>query len=398
MAPDGNVRYRRGQFLPLAGGADESAPILAVLELADCKPQAEPGDANADALLHEQVRQFRQQMAGRLCRRPADRRRSANRPRPAQIALAAQTDQHVLVVGPRGSGKDHAAKAIHYSQAEPGLLVPLDCAVLEANVLRSALRTLSARREIRPPRSTLHLEHLDSLPREVQDELSELLGGGQLGLRIVATTIRPPRDLIADGRLRPELVCALSTLVIELPPLAQRIDDLPLLAQAILEQLNATHLRQLATLTPETLDQLAAYPWPGNLDELAEVVRHVHQHAKTPEVTPRDLPKHIRWGAEAASQAPRGDDAIVLEEFLGRVERELIARAMRRAQQQEQGRQVAGTHASPALSPVGAIGARGTQGPRPGGQPLTSARARLPGCLSKRKATPTMRTGRHDVA
>lgn len=119
--------------------------------------------------------------------------------------------------------------------------------------------------------------------------------------------------------------------MIELPPLADRVEDLPLLVQTLVEELNVGRLRQLAGFSPEALDQLAAYPWPGNLDELGAVVREMHEKSQDTEVAPRDLPRTIHWGAEAASHSQRGDEAIVLEEFLGRVEKELIALAMRRA-------------------------------------------------------------------
>ncbi len=79
------------------------------------------------------------------------------------------------------------------------------------------------------------------------------------------------------------------------------------------------------------MDYLVAYPWPGNIDELAAIVREVHGKAQGVEITPRDLPKQIYWGVDAMAHQARGDEPIVLEEFLARVEKELIARAMRRA-------------------------------------------------------------------
>jgi DNA-binding NtrC family response regulator len=123
----------------------------------------------------------------------------------------------------------------------------------------------------------------------------------------------------------------LSTLVIELPSLATRLDDLPLVAQAILEETNAAGYRQLAGFAPEALDQLAAYSWPGNIDELAAVIRETHEKARGSEITVHDLPKRIHWAFDAAAHPPRSEESIVLGDFLDRVERELIARAMRRA-------------------------------------------------------------------
>jgi transcriptional regulator with PAS, ATPase and Fis domain len=328
---DGRAVHRRGQFLPLARGEDESSPVIAVLELADCTADAPQPDGESSERLHEQVRQFRQKMAGRF----TPDRLIGNHPlivrARTQIAAAAKSGASTLIVGPTGSGKDHAAKAIHYHQAAPGLLVPLDCALLEPNVLVSSLRTLVSRRGSRPANSTLLLENVGAMPPAVQAELLETLQADTLQMRLVATSSTSLAERITEGLLSPELVYALSTLVIELPPLAQRTEDLPLLVQSLVEEQNGKTFRQIGGFSSEALDQLAAYPWPGNLDELAAVVAEIHEKAQGSEVSVRDLPKAIHWGAEAAAHPPRVDEAIVLEEFLGRVEKELIARAMRRA-------------------------------------------------------------------
>jgi DNA-binding NtrC family response regulator len=329
--PGGRTAHRRGHFLPLATGDDESAPVVAILECVDSPPDALPSDGAPTADLHEQVRRFRRQMAGRFTPDRLIGRHPLIKRARAQIETAARSGASVLVVGPPGSGKEHAAKAIHYGQTEPGLLVPIDCAVMEANLVRSTLRTLCSRRASRPPGSTLLLENVGSLAAEVQQELLEVLRDGTLHMRVTATTSMPLAARMAEGTFSQELACALSTLVIDLPPLADRVEDLPLLVQALVEELNVGRLRQLAGFSPEALDQLAAYPWPGNLDELAAVVREMHEKSQGTEVMPRDLPRTIHWGADAASHPQRGDEAIVLEEFLGRVEKELIARAMRRA-------------------------------------------------------------------
>jgi DNA-binding NtrC family response regulator len=329
--PGGRTVHRRGHFLPLAAGDDEGAPVVAILECVDAAPDAPHSEASSTADLHEQVRRFRRQMAGRFSPERLIGRHPLIKRARAQIETAARSGASVLVVGLPGSGKEHAAKAIHYGQTEPGLLVPIDCAVMEANLVRSTLRTLCARRAGRPPGSTLLLENVSSLAAEAQQELLEVLRDGTLHMRVTATTSTPLAERMAEGAFSQELACALSTLVIELPPLADRVEDLPLLVQALVEELNLGRLRQLAGFSPEAIDQLAAYPWPGNLDELTALVREMHEKSQGTEVVPRDLPRTIHWGAEAASHPQRGDDTIVLEEFLGRVEKELIARAMRRA-------------------------------------------------------------------
>jgi DNA-binding NtrC family response regulator len=329
---EGKLVYRRGHFLPLADGQDESAPVIAILEPVDCTPETRPDDARWEAQLHDQVRRFRHEMQARYTAESLLGHNPLIQRARSQIELAARTAAGVLIIGPRGSGKDHAAKAIHFSQREPGTLVPLTCTVLETNLLRSTLRALRPKGSARlGPPGTLLLTDVDEMPAEAQEDLAEMLADGSLSMRIISTATRPLSELVAEGAFYQHLACALSTLVVELPALARRLDDLPLLAQAMLEEINATSGRQVAGFTPEALDLLAAYPWPGNVDELAAVVRDAHETCQRGEVTAPDLPKQIHWSVDAAGHATRADESIVLVEFLARVERELIARAMRRA-------------------------------------------------------------------
>lgn len=330
--PDGSLVYRQGHFLPLADGQDESAPVIAILDTADLPGETHRDERRAEAPLHDQVRRFRHQMAGRFTAESLIGNNPLIVRARSQIELAARTGVGVLIVGPSGSGKDHAAKAIHFSQREAGQLLPLACAVLETNLLRSTLRALRAKNAThRTAGGTLLLADVDSMPGEAQEDLLEFLEDGSLGMRVVSTSTRPLGESAAEGRFSHDLACRLSTLVIELPALARRLDDLPLLAQAMLEEVNATSSRQMSGFTAEALDLLAAYPWPGNVDELVAVVRESHERAQAGEVTAPDLPKQIHWSLDAANHPARGDEAIVLVEFLGRVEKELIARAMRRA-------------------------------------------------------------------
>jgi DNA-binding NtrC family response regulator len=336
--PDGRLVYRRGHFFPLDDGQNDSAPVLAILEQHDCDcPARETADAigdtdRRDLELHEQVRRFRHAAAGRYRTDSLIGGSPAIARAREQIELAAGASAHVLIVGPSGAGKEHAAKAIHYAQRAPGSLAPLACAVLEPNAIRATLRSLSLRNaESKQPTGTLLLSDVDRLAAEAQSELAEMLASHALHMRVIATASQPLALRVAAGDFSRQLAYALSTITIELPPLVERLEDLPLLAQAFLEEANATSLKQLGRFTPEALDRLAAYPWPGNVDELAAMVREAHARAQAIEVDTPDLPQRIALAADAASHPPRREEAIELEEFLARVEKELIVRALRRA-------------------------------------------------------------------
>ncbi len=180
--------------------------------------------------------------------------------------------------------------------------------------------------------ATLLLNDVDELPPEVQSELAAALTARHpVPLQVVATAQTPLDTPASEGRFRPDLACALSTIVIRLPPLAQRSGDVPLLAQMFLEELNAAGGRQLRGFTPEALDQLAAYSWPGNINELATVVREAFDKTGGSEIALADLPQRLFLAAAAARQPRRLPQPIVLADVLAGVERQLIQRALRLA-------------------------------------------------------------------
>jgi DNA-binding NtrC family response regulator len=338
---NGKAVRRLAEFIPLFNERESCAAVLAIVATVDLPEDAvatadNSGDAAAEsAALHERLRSFHAALRGpwQLDRlvgvSPAMERVRA------QARLAANSNVAVLIIGSPGSGRQHVAKAIHYSQpaAETGRLVPLACASLGTELLRSTLSSLLGRDGGAVDRSagTLLLTDVHELAAEVQAELAERLARDPARLRIVSTTTGLLEDRAALGEFRPDLICALSTIVIHLPPLAERREDVPLLAQMFLEELNAAGGKQLRGFSPEALDQLAAYPWPGNIDELAEMVRESHERAEGAHVATADLPPRI-YLAAAANRRPRRDaEPIDLEKYLAGIELELIQRALRLA-------------------------------------------------------------------
>ncbi|HKD37411.1 MAG TPA: helix-turn-helix domain-containing protein, partial [Pirellulales bacterium] len=240
-------------------------------------------------------------------------------------------------------------KAIHYTQpGGKGRLVPLSCSNLGADLLGaklSALMGCDASPE-KPARGgwtgtlgaaldrstgTLLLNEVDELPVEVQAELLARLGQAPEGLRIVSTSQSPLDERATRGEFLSELASALSTIVIHLPTLAERREDVPLLAQMFLEELNATESKQIRGFSPEALDQLAAYPWPGNIDELAEVVRQAHLRAEGTVIGRAELPQQISLTAAANRRPRREFEPIDLEKVLAGIELELIKRALQKS-------------------------------------------------------------------
>jgi transcriptional regulator of acetoin/glycerol metabolism len=336
---DGEVLSRQATFVPLGTSPEDLIGLVAILGVEDLpeSDSAPPPPAGEVGMtdLHEHIRQFRRQAAARC---GADRLIGdgpAIRRVRAQIELATANRASVLLVGPPGSGRQHVAAAIHYGSdpQSAGSLIPLACAVLGADLIHSTVLALATKDPLgeQAGQSTLLLSDADQLPLDVQAELTAVLSGRSFKLRLIATAAQPLTDLVRSGTYRADLAALLGTITVELSSLARRREDLPLLAQLFLEEANTRGSKQLGGFTPEALDQLDAYAWPGNLDELAQTVAQAHRRAEGPEITPADFPERIRLAAEAAAYPPQTEETIVLDEFLARVERELIRRAMAQA-------------------------------------------------------------------
>jgi DNA-binding NtrC family response regulator len=247
----------------------------------------------------------------------------------AQILLAASTQAPVNIAGPPGSGREHAARTIHHQRwQDGGGIVPLSCRVLGGELLLSTLENL---RPLPGPSGqsvpmSLVLNDVDELSPDDQLQLVSLLPRLRLE-RLYATSRTPLMELAARGAFQASLAASLSTLVIDIPPLAQRTDDIPLLAQMCVEDLNALGTRQRSGFTPEALDALCLYPWPGDVAELIDVVRAAHERAASARIGVQDLPPVVR--GESTVRKPRPAEPIRMSEMLARAEREILRRALR---------------------------------------------------------------------
>jgi DNA-binding NtrC family response regulator len=209
----------------------------------------------------------------------------------------------------------------------------LACPLVDHDLLQATLRALV---RVKSPDGAqlpaLILNDVDLLPAAAQVELADALArSGAASFRVFSTARGPLAELAARDEFRLDLACLLSTLTIRLFALQERIDDLPLAAQWFLEQANARGEKQVAGFSPEALDRMAGYGWPGDVAELEAMVNEVHAACKGAEVGPGDLPPRIAWAAELAAHPRRIEETIDLEQFLGKIERELIERALQQA-------------------------------------------------------------------
>ncbi|WP_337174314.1 sigma 54-interacting transcriptional regulator [Paludisphaera sp.] len=254
-----------------------------------------------------------------------------------QIRVAATVRRPVLLVGEPGSGKRHAARAIHLLQAPDAPLRALDCEALPAAILDRELFLPDDPERPGPARlggvegSTVLLGDVASLPRDVQARLVEALEPADDRVRVLAVTASDPEALVRDGTLREDLLLALSVLTIRMAPLHERREEIPLLAQGLLERINRRGGPQRAGFTPAAEEILAAYHWPGNLREMARVVEHAHGRGDAPLIAPDDLPADVRGHLADAYPAPKPAPPRPLDDILVDVERRLIENAMARS-------------------------------------------------------------------
>ena len=345
---ENGLRRRQAMFHRLSQRHDGAqAPVIMVADASDLSAEEGAEDvtplqaptADEPQLLHDRLMRFRHNQIAcyRLDRLVGDS--IAMRLARSQARLGIASGAHVTMVGPPGSGREHLARAIHYSATESTrtqqvdsdqrLLLPLDGSLLTNEVLSSAVASLS--HHSRSAAVTLLVLDLDSIAIELQAELVRLVGTRLATVRFLTTSQTSPGALLSQGRLHSHLAPALGTLVIRLPALAERREDIALLAQLAIEEINAAGRKQIRGLTAEALDALVAYSWPDNVAELRECVAEAFGRAEGTEITAADLPRRLFHVAEAARRPPRFDEPIVLEDFLKEIERELVERALKQS-------------------------------------------------------------------
>jgi DNA-binding NtrC family response regulator len=332
---DGRLAHRRAEFMPLGTPGHADGGVLAILASADLSPQelaaGSIDEPTADEL-HRAIRTFRRQQASEYALESLLGESDAIRKVRAQVAVAAASEVHVLVRGRRGTGREHIGRAIHYLAKESaGKLIPIDCPVATEESLRRGVELVRGPRDPKQ-RHTLLLLNLQQLPSPLQTLLLPLVSDGAFAARIVATLALEafdPRTMDEQPRpVDPQLLHTLSTITIEVPSLAERPQDLAILAQYFLEATNRASGKQVGSLRPEAVDQLALYSWPRGLDELRDVIAAAHAAATSHEITTGDLPAVVHHAAKSAAVSRRAPEKIDLTEFLESIEREMITRAL----------------------------------------------------------------------
>jgi len=215
----------------------------------------------------------------------------------AQVEQVAPTDSTVLIQGETGTGKELMARTIHaLSARKERPLVTVNCASLSPTLIESdlfgrekgaytgALTRMAGRFEI-ADKSTLFLDEIGELPFDVQSKLLRVLEEGQferlgstrsicVNVRIIAATNRDLSREVDAGKFRKDLYYRLCVFPILIPPLRERLEDIPPLAWAFVKHYRGVMAKSIDHIPRKSMEALRRYPWPGNVRELRNIIEH----------------------------------------------------------------------------------------------------------------------------
>jgi DNA-binding NtrC family response regulator len=247
------------------------------------------------------------------------------------IERAAEFKATVLLTGESGTGKEVLARAIHaQSGRRQEAFVAVNCGAIPENLLESELFGHAkgaftgadrARRGLfqEADGGTLFLDEIGELPLALQVKLLRVLQEEEVrpvgesksravDVRVIAATARDLAQELAAGRFREDLFYRLDVVRVNVPPLRERREDIPLLVDHFLAQLRTALGKPIRSLADDALDRLLAYSWPGNVRELENVLERAVILARTERITLRDLPPQITEPDRPADSRPRSAD------------------------------------------------------------------------------------------
>jgi len=261
-----------------------------------------------------------------------------------------ERDTTVLVRGESGTGKEKIAGAIHYhSTRKNGPFIRVSCAALNREILESelfghekgaftgAVKTRRGRFELADGGS-IFLDDVDDIPmdmqvkllRVIQERSFERVGGEEtlnVDVRIICATKKDLLDQVRDGYFREDLYYRLNVVPMNIPPLRERKEDIPLLVNYFLKKFVSQYEDALPEVSQEVLNVLSSYNWPGNVRELENVVEHAVAFSKSKGISMETLPEYLRRvdiRTDLLSMDLSHKQEINLQDALTEVEKKLI--------------------------------------------------------------------------
>lgn len=271
------------------------------------------------------------------------------------VRTVAETDATVLIQGESGTGKELIARAIHYNSGRKDRpFVVVSCSALPETLLESelfghergaftgAIRQRIGRFEFADG-GTVFLDEIGEMPMAVQLKLLRVLqerevervGGNQVikvDVRVIAATNKDLQAAMGEKLFRDDLFYRLNVVPVRIPPLRERLDDVPLLTAHFLEKYNEKNRKQIRSIAPEALAALCRYPFPGNVRELENIIERAVIMEKGGSIRQIDLTRTDAPGAGADAPFPAeapGAFRTMKDAVIGRFEREYLTRVLR---------------------------------------------------------------------
>ena len=253
------------------------------------------------------------------------------------------TTATILITGESGTGKELISKIIHNnSPRKNNPLVVLNAAAIPENLLESelfghekgaftgAVYQRKGKFEY-ANHGTLFLDEIGDMPLSTQVKLLRVIEDGvvtrvgsnesiEVDVRLIAATNQYLEKLINEGKFREDLYFRLNVVSVKLPPLRERLEDIPLLIDAFLREFSQTHNKKVSIISPEARKILHKYPWPGNVRELKNCIESMVVVSMKDTIDTEDIPDHVLQRSSETSTAPSLVAGITIEE----AERELI--------------------------------------------------------------------------
>jgi len=271
------------------------------------------------------------------------------------VETVADSDYSIIIYGETGTGKELVAKAIHEAsrrRAKP--FVKINCAALSETLLESelfghekgaftgAFKIKIGKFELADGGS-IFLDEVDDIPlpmqvkllRVLQEHQFERVGGEKtlsVDVRVIAASKVDLQEKVKDGSFRPDLFYRLNVVPIQLPPLREHKEDIPLLLEHFIQIFDTNH--KIAGTTPELLKKIMAYNWPGNIRELENIVQQMIAFSKGGILDERDLPSQISSISRPPTDfaiANGGAEPIDAEQLLEEFEKKLLLWALEKA-------------------------------------------------------------------
>jgi DNA-binding NtrC family response regulator len=306
--------------------------------------------AMEQARLTTEVRELRQQIEGRYSLGTLCATSPAMRALVGLLRRVIETDTTALIEGESGTGKELVAKIIHYEgRRKDQKFVTVDCGATPENLLESELFghirgaftnanwTKKGLFEV-GHRGTIFLDEIGNISTEMQTRLLRVLEEGEIkpvgdvrvkkvDCRVIGATNRNLWEMVKQGRFREDLFYRLSVLNIGMPPLRERREDIPILANQFLHEFSKRMKRRIFSIDKDVMGLFLEYRWPGNVRELRNVIEAAVVMARNDRLTQDDL---IMTGFQRpASQNPQGA-ALSQSTVLRDHERQLIVEALRK--------------------------------------------------------------------